>query len=88
MLEEEDCPGTHPTFFIVILEGLGEHKLYINATHVLMMVEEYFQSHFLWKGKYLEEMMLKIVQHVQSNTLKVRNVYRSLKCHVYDVCLI
>ena len=34
MLEEEDCPGTHPTFFIVTLERLGERKLYINSTHI------------------------------------------------------
>ena len=34
MLEEEDCPGTHPTFFIVTLEGLGEHRLDINTTHI------------------------------------------------------
>ena len=34
MLEEEDCPGTHPTFFIVTLEGFGEHKLDINTTHI------------------------------------------------------
>ena len=34
MLEEEDCPGTLPTFFIVILERLGEHKLDINSTHI------------------------------------------------------
>ena len=48
-----------------------------------MMVEEHFQSHFLapfpifaiWKGKYLEEMMLEIVRHVKSNTPEVRNVF-------------
>ena len=34
MLEEEDCPGTHPTFLIVTLEGF-EHKLDINATHII-----------------------------------------------------
>ena len=33
-LEEEDCPGTHPTFFIVTLEGFGEHKLDINSTQI------------------------------------------------------
>ena len=31
---EEDCPGTHPTFFIVTLEGFGEHKLAINSTQI------------------------------------------------------
>ena len=34
VLEEEDCPGTHPTFFIVTLEELGEHRFDINSTHI------------------------------------------------------
>ena len=34
MLEEEDCPGIHPTFFIVTLEGFGEYKLDISTTHI------------------------------------------------------
>ena len=34
VLEDEDCPGTHPTFFIVTLEGLGEHRLDINSMHI------------------------------------------------------
>ena len=34
MPEDEDCPGKHPTFFIVTLEGLGEHRLDINPTHI------------------------------------------------------
>ena len=33
-LVEEDCPGTHPTFFIVVLEGFGEYRFDISSIHI------------------------------------------------------
>lgn len=32
VLEEQECPGTYPTFFIVRPEGLGEHRFNITCT--------------------------------------------------------
>ena len=32
--EEENCPGTHPTFFMVVLRGVGEYRVDISSTHI------------------------------------------------------
>jgi len=51
-LVEKDCPGTHPTFFIVVLEGFGEYRVDITSIHIedrgglfsLLLTDPYFDT--------------------------------------------